>query len=79
MVYLPEPVHQGLRKLAVEPNISVAELIRRAVDILYGEDIGDIQDMEEELAKFRADPESAANLKSYLQQSRFIDSRRKTD
>lgn len=66
MIYLPEPTHQGLRKLAFEANTSIAELIRQAIDTVYGEDIEDIQDMEEELAKYRAHPESAIELDRYL-------------
>lgn len=68
MIYLPEQTHQGLRKLAFEANTSVAELIRQAIDIIYGEAVADIQDMEEELAKYRAHPESAIDLESYLHQ-----------
>ena len=68
MIYLPEPTHQWLRKLAFEANTSVAELIRQAIDAVYGEDIADIQDMEEELAKYRAHPESAVDLERYLRQ-----------
>jgi len=70
MIYLPEEIHQGLRKLAFEANTSIAELIRKAVDAVYGEDIGDIQDMEEELAKYRANPESAIDLIEYLRQKK---------
>ena len=68
MIYLPEQTHQGLRKLAFEANTSIAELIRQAIEIVYGEDVADIQDMEEELAKYRAHPESAIDLESYLRQ-----------
>jgi len=68
MIYLPEQTHQGLRKLAFEANTSIAELIRQAINAVYGEDIEDIQDMEEELAKYRAHPESAVQLESYLRQ-----------
>ena len=70
MIYLPEEIHQGLRKLAFEANTSIAELIRKAVDAVYGEDIGDIQDMEEELAKYRANPESAIDLIEYLRRKK---------
>ena len=42
MIYLPDQTHQGLRKLAFETNTSIAELVRRAVDIAYGEDIADM-------------------------------------
>ena len=68
MIYLPEQTHQGLRKLAFEANTSIAELIRQAVATVYGEEIEDIQDMEEELAKYRANPESAIDLEAYLRQ-----------
>ncbi len=68
MIYLPEQTHQWLRKLAFEANTSIAELIRQAVDIVYGEDVNDIRDMEEELAKYRAHPESAVDLEAYLRQ-----------
>jgi len=68
MIYLPEQTHEALRRLAFEANTSIAELIRRAIDTAYGEDIEDIQDMEEELAKYRAHPESAIELERYLRQ-----------
>ncbi|GAI13484.1 unnamed protein product [marine sediment metagenome] len=68
MIYLPEQTHEGLRKLAFEANTSIAELIRQAIDAIYGEDIEDIQDMEEELIKYQAHPESAIELQKYLRQ-----------
>jgi len=70
MIYLPEQTHQGLRKLAFEAHTSIAELIRQAINIVYGEDVADIQDMEEELAKYRANPESAIDLERYLHQKK---------
>ena len=66
MIYLPDETHQGLRKIAFEQNTSIAELIRRAVEAAYGEDIEDIRVMEEELAKYRANPDSAVDLDTYL-------------
>jgi len=68
MIYLPEETHEGLKRLAFEAGTSVAELIRRAIDIVYGEDIEDIKDMEGELAKYRAAPGSAVELEEYLNQ-----------
>ncbi len=62
MIYLPEELHQGLRKLAFENNKSVAELIRKAVEAVYGEDIEDVRIMEEEIAYYQAHPESAISL-----------------
>ena len=62
MIYLPEEIHQGLRKLAFEANTSIADLIRKAVEAVYGADIEDVRVMEEEIAKYRSHPESAVNL-----------------
>jgi len=68
MVYLPEETHEGLRRLAFEEKTSIAELIRRAVKLAYGEDIEDIRDMEEELARYQAEPGSAVELEEYVRQ-----------
>ena len=68
MVYLPEETHEGLRRLAFETNTSVAELIRRAIDVVYREDIEDIRGMEEELARYRIAPSLAMKLEEYLHQ-----------
>ncbi len=68
MIYLPEETHEGLKRLAFEASTSVAELIRRAIGVVYGEDIEDIRDLEEELAKYRADRGSAITLEEYLRQ-----------
>lgn len=53
---LSEGQYEGLKCLALEQKTSVAELIRRAIDKVYGEDLEDIRDMEEELARYQADP-----------------------
>ena len=66
MVYVSEETHKGLRKLAFEKDTSIAELIRRAIDIVYGEDIEDIKDMEEALAQYQSQSGSAMGLEEYL-------------
>jgi predicted DNA-binding protein len=53
MIFLPSVMHQGLKRLAVERERSVAELIREAVVRTYREDLEDIQDAEHELAKYK--------------------------
>jgi len=70
MVYISEESHKGLKKLAFEMNVSIAELIRRAIDIVYGEDIEDIKDMEEELARYQSQLGSAIELEEYLSQKK---------
>jgi len=66
MIYLPEEIHEGLRRLAFESKTSIAELIRQAVDQAYREDLEDIRDMEEELANYS--PETAISYEEYRQQ-----------
>ena len=66
MVYFSEETHRGLKKLAFEKDTSITELIRRAIDIVYGEDIEDIQDMEDELARYQSQTGSAIELEEYL-------------
>lgn len=66
MVYVNEDIHRGLKKLAFEHDTSIAELIRKAIDLVYGEDIEDIHDMEDELARYRSQPGSGVELEKYL-------------
>ena len=66
MVYVDEETHRGMKKLAFERDSSLAELIRKAIDIVHGEDIEDIRDMEDELARYRSQPGSAIELEEYL-------------
>ena len=70
MIYLPDETHQGLRKLAFEANTSIADLIRKAIEAVYGEDIEDARIMEEELAYYKDHPESAIDLTEYLRRKK---------
>lgn len=54
MVYLPDDVHEGLRRLAFDRRVSVAELIHGAVEAACGEVLEDICDAESELADYLA-------------------------
>ena len=64
--YLPDETHKGLKELSLEADTSVAKLIRKAVNAVYGEAIEDIHVMEEEIAHYQAYPESAVDLADYL-------------
>ena len=66
MVYIREEMHKGLKELAFEKDTSIAELIRKAISVVYGEAIEDIRDMEGELARYRIRPDSAVELEEYL-------------
>lgn len=66
MVYLPDEVHEGLRRLAFEHKVSMAELVRRAIDAAYGETLEDIRDAELAMAEYEADPSSAVPLEDVM-------------
>jgi hypothetical protein len=68
MVYLPDEVHEGLRRLAFEHRTSIAELVRRAVDAAYGEILEDIRDMEAEIADYLKDPSTSVSLDDFIAQ-----------
>jgi hypothetical protein len=70
MIYLPEDIHKGLRDIAFEHNTSIAALIRKAVQKVYGEDIEDIRDMEEALKEYEEHPETAIEFNEYLRQKK---------
>ncbi len=66
MIYLPNKLHEGLRRLAFEHRTSMAELVRRAVQAAYGETIEDIRDMEAEIASYVEDPSSSISLEDFM-------------
>ncbi len=68
MIYLPEGVHEGLRKLAFEKHVSIAELIRVAVDSTYGKDTEDVTTIQEVMAEYEVRPEKATSLDAYQEQ-----------
>jgi len=70
VVYLPDDILVGLRKMAAAENRSMASLIREAVDRVYGEDIEDIRDAEEGMAEYRANPASFIPLEEFVRASR---------
>ena len=65
---IAEEQYQGLRCLALEQKTSVAELIRRAIHKVYGEDLEDVRDMEEELARYQANSGIVVDYNQYRQE-----------
>lgn len=68
MIYLPEEAHKGLRKLAFERHVSIAELIRVAVDSVYGKDIGNVATIQEAVAEYVVRTEEATSPDAYIEQ-----------
>jgi len=65
---ISEGQYEGLRCLALEQKTSMAELIRRAIHRVYGEDLEDVRDMEEELARYQADSGTGVDFSQYRQE-----------
>ena len=65
MIYLPEEAHEGLRKLAFEKHVSIAELIRVAVNSVYSKDIGDIATIQEAVAEYEVRTEGTSSPDAY--------------
>jgi hypothetical protein len=66
VVNLPDEVYDGLAKLAIENNTSVAELIRKAVEAVYRDDIGDLQEFGEEISGAWK-PEATIDFAKYME------------
>ena len=65
MVYLEDQLHRRLKHLAVERRMSLAALIREAVDSLYREDIEDLRIGRQRLAEYLRHPERGTPLSDY--------------
>lgn len=69
-IYLPETLHEGLRELAYKGDVSVASLIRAALQIAYDGILDDIQDMGLEVEVYCADSTSSVTLEDFRQGKR---------
>ncbi len=65
MIYLPEDLHKNLKRLAVERDTSMAELLRDAAVAVVEEGTEDLEDARQALQEFRRDPSSAVALSDY--------------
>lgn len=65
MVYLPDDLHKNLKRLAVERDTSMADLIRDAAVAVIEEEREDLEDARRALQEFRRDPSSAVSLAQY--------------
>ncbi len=65
MVYLPDDLHKNLKRLAVERDTSMADLVREAAFAMLTEESEDLEDARKALEEFRRDPSSAIPLVEY--------------
>ena len=67
MIYLPDDLHKNLKRLAVERDTSMTDIIRDAAVAVVEEGREDLEDARKALQEFRSDPSSAVSLTEYHQ------------
>ena len=72
-IFLPDEVHKNLKYMALDHNVSMAELLREAVESVYKEDLQDIQ-----LAK-QARIEHKKNPKRTVEAAELFSEKKKRD
>jgi predicted transcriptional regulator len=64
LIYLSEELHAGLREIAHRRKTSMSDLMRRAAEELYVDEL-DAVDMERELEEYARDPGSAMSWEEF--------------
>ena len=75
-IFLPDEVHKNLKYMALGHNVSMAELLREAVESVYKEAREDLQDIQ--LAK-QARIEHKKNPKRTVEAAVFFSEKKKRD
>ena len=65
-IFLSEDVHRGLRYLALDHHVSMAELLRAAVERVYREDLEDIRSAKAARNAHRRAPGNAMEAHEYF-------------
>ena len=70
MVYLPEELHKAIKHLAIERRTSIAKLIQEALEVLYREDLEDLQSGRERLQDYLKAAENFSTYDAYQKKRR---------
>ena len=65
-IYLSDDVHKALRHLAVERRQSMADLLRRAVEEVYEDDLKDLLTAQRVWRKHLKAPQKAIEAREYF-------------
>ncbi len=65
LIQLPEELHQDLRELAHRHKASMSELVRRAIESVYEEELDGLM-ADREFDAYKADPSTAVTLDEFL-------------
>jgi len=69
LIYLPEDLHEGLREIAFRRRTTVSELIRRATEVVYEDEL-DAVEAERGLEDYLADPSASISLEEFVAKRR---------
>ncbi len=65
-IFLREDVHKGLKHLAIEKDVSMADLLREAIENVYKEDLKDILFAREARKEYLRNPRRAIEASRYF-------------
>ncbi|MFA6091339.1 MAG: CopG family transcriptional regulator [Elusimicrobiota bacterium] len=65
-IYLPEDLHSGLKHLAIEMHCPMADLLRKAVESTYSEELEDLQTAQKAWKVHLKNPGKAVSAKDYF-------------
>ena len=65
-IYLPEEIHNGLKHLAVEKHQSMADLLRKAVEEVYENDLKGLRAAQKSWKAHLKQPQKAASTRDYF-------------
>ena len=65
-IYLPDEVHNGLKHLAVERHQSMADLLRKAVQEVYDNDLKDLHAAQKIWKAHLKNPKKAVSAAAYF-------------
>lgn len=65
-IYLPEELHSGLKHLAVELRCPMADLLRRAVEETYSQELADLRAAQKAWKAHLKSPDKTVPAKGYF-------------
>ena len=65
-IYLPEELHSGLKHLAVEMHCPMADLLRKAVEETYEQELEDLRTAQKAWRSHLKNPEKAVSARGYF-------------
>lgn len=65
-IYLPDELHNGLKHLAIEKHQSMADLLRKAVEKIYKDDLKDLSIAQKAWKAHLKNPQKTVPVREYF-------------